>query len=355
MNNTDSRSQFLPPYWVLTFLAFALAIWLLLTLRETVTLLVIGFAISYLIEPALRLLERYRVRRSVGVVVLGALFVIFVLFLLVTVIPVLFREYDKLIGNFPAYVATARAKFEPIFARLSHIPSVQKMVESPGELLSQVGPDTFKPLVQGLFKTLLSGYSFTLTIINLLLLPFIVYYISIDFRTVSSRLLMLAPESWRPKAAGLLGEMDSYVAGFVRGQILICTVLFCLYALGLGILGVELWFLLAMIAGFGNMIPYLGFLSGIVLSSIMSLVTYGDWFHLLAVWIVFAVVQMLEGFVITPKILGDRVGLSPLMIILALVIGGKLFGLLGIFLAVPGAAILKVIMRHSHAWFLTKV
>jgi predicted PurR-regulated permease PerM len=355
MSNKELQNQFLPPYWILSVAFLAVSIWLLLTLRETVTLLVIGFAISYLIEPALVFLERYRVRRTVGILVLAAVFFISVLVLLVTVVPVLLREYEKLVLNFPAYVATAREKLLPVLNRLQHLPALQKVFDSPGELLSQIGPESLKGVGLGLFNTLLKGYSFTLTVVNLLLLPFIVYYISMDFKVVSPRLLLMAPESWRPKAQTLLSEMDSYISGFVRGQILICTVLFLLYALGLGLIGVELWFLLAIIAGYGNMIPYLGFATGIVLSSVMSLVTFGDWFHLLAVWAVFGAVQMLEGFVITPKILGDRVGLSPLVIILALVIGGKLFGLLGIFLAVPGAAIIKVLARHGHAWFLTKV
>jgi predicted PurR-regulated permease PerM len=117
---------------------------------------------------------------------------------------------------------------------------------------------------------------------------------------------------------------------------------------------VELWFLLALIAGFGNLIPYLGFLTGIVLSSIMALVTFGDTEHLVQVLILFGIVQALEGTLITPRIVGNKVGLSPLAVILAIFAGGKLFGLLGVFLAVPVAAALRVIWRYLHRWLISR-
>jgi predicted PurR-regulated permease PerM len=143
-------------------------------------------------------------------------------------------------------------------------------------------------------------------------------------------------------------EIDSYVSAFVRGQFMIGTILFLLYGAGLWFVGVELWLLLALIAGFGNIVPYLGFLAGIVLSTLMALVTFGDFAHVVQVWVVFAIVQGLEGTVITPRILGEKVGLSPLAVILALVVGGQLFGLLGVFLAVPAAAALRVLGGYLH-------
>jgi predicted PurR-regulated permease PerM len=123
-----------------------------------------------------------------------------------------------------------------------------------------------------------------------------------------------------------------------------------LYAIGLGLVGVDLWLLLAAIAGFGNMVPYLGTAVGLTLSCIMAVVTFGDVPHIAWVLVVFAVVQFLEGMIITPRIMGESVGLSPLVIILSLFAGGQLFGLLGIFLAIPAAATLRVLARYSYRW-----
>jgi predicted PurR-regulated permease PerM len=143
------------------------------------------------------------------------------------------------------------------------------------------------------------------------------------------------------------------LSAFVKGQFIVCTILFTIYACGLGLLRIELWFLIAFIAGYGNFIPYFGFVSGILLATLMTMVTYGDFLHLLLTWSVFGFAQLLEGSFITPKIVGDSVGLSPLVIMLALVAGGTLFGLLGICLAIPLAAIIKVLgsalLKHLYA------
>lgn len=127
-----------------------------------------------------------------------------------------------------------------------------------------------------------------------------------------------------------------------------------MYCIGFGLIGVELWGVLAVIAGFGDMIPYMGLVSGLILTSIMTLVTFGDLTHLLMVWGVFAFVQVLTGMVIAPRVLGNKVGLSPLIIILAIFSGGKLFGLLGIILAVPTAAALRVLLVHVHEWLINR-
>ncbi|MBN8550702.1 MAG: AI-2E family transporter, partial [Deltaproteobacteria bacterium] len=166
--------------------------------------------------------------------------------------------------------------------------------------------------------------------------------------------LSLFPSSRRRRVAEVAREIDGHISAFVRGQLTVGTILFVLYLIGLGIVGVELWFLLAVIAGFGAIIPYMGFLAGIVLSSIMALATFGDVSHLIQVWGVFFVVQFLEGTFITPKVVGDKVGLSPLVVILAIVAGGQLFGLLGVFLAVPGAAVARVLLRHLHLWLVSQ-
>jgi predicted PurR-regulated permease PerM len=125
-----------------------------------------------------------------------------------------------------------------------------------------------------------------------------------------------------------------------------------LYAIGLWAIGVELWILLAIISGFGAIIPYMGFLVGIVLSLVMALVTFGDLSHVLQVVGLFLIIQFIEGWVITPKIVGEKVGLSPIIVILAILAAGHLFGLLGVFLAVPGAAVLRVLLRHAHQWVI---
>jgi predicted PurR-regulated permease PerM len=356
------RESFLPPLWVLTSVALVAAVWLTVQLKELLVLVVVGYFIAYAIDPLLHRLERRGIHRGIGIWVLLGLFVAAVGIFAVTTIPTVVAEYHKLMENLSRYVQVGREKLGPYLdqlremlpADIAQIPESSEVLSSISSLASNVSGDTVKNVLRAVGGTLLRGYSLTLTIVNIALLPFIVYYLAVDMPHIHSFCARMVPITKRRKFESLFGEIDAYVSAFVRGQALVCCILFVLYAVGLGALRVDLWLLLAAISGFGNIIPYVGFLSGIILSSLMALVTYGDFIHVAYVWGVYGAVQALEGTLITPRILGDSVGLSPLVIILALFAGGQLFGLLGVFLAVPAAAALRVIVRHAYEWALDR-
>ncbi|MCO6430959.1 MAG: AI-2E family transporter [Deltaproteobacteria bacterium] len=360
MSKAGTKESFLPPLWILTLLGVTVSLWLLVQLKEIVVLLVIGYSIAYIAHPLLRFMERREISRSVGLFVIFGLFLIFLGVITVTAVPTVARQYQTLSDNFPQYLDLARGKVTPLIEEAKSFllkgadEAAPGVTPGPADLLSNISGDTVETLISGIMTALLGGYSLTLFLANLVLLPFIVYYLAIDFENIHTILLHLFPKEQRKKIAKIATEIDVYVAAFVRGQLLICTGLFVLYAIGLGIVGVDLWFLLAAIAGFGNVIPYFGFLCGIILSSIMALVTFGDFSHVMQVWLVFAIVQFLEGFIITPRVMGSKVGFSPLTVILAIFIGGKLLGLLGVFLAIPAAAVVKVLGRQLHGWILAK-
>jgi predicted PurR-regulated permease PerM len=340
----------------------AAVIWLLFALKEIVVLVVVGYTIAYVMDPALRALDRRGISRPIGVFVLATLLAGLIALLAVTAIPTVVEESQRLSANLGQYmdissgrvgelVEWAKTKIPSRFLEQDRATSFLELAPRLSEYVS--GPAIAK-LLQGVLGTLLKGYSLTLTIVNILLLPFIVFYLAVDLPKIHRGVLALVPVTRRARVARLFGEIDHYTSSFVRGQLIVCSILFVLYAVGLGAVGVELWLLLAVISGFGNLIPYLGFVCGIVLSSVMSLATFGDWSHLLMVWGVFALVQFLEGTFITPRVVGESVGLSPLVVILALFAGGQLFGLLGIFLAVPVAAALRVLAQHAHEWVLRR-
>lgn len=348
------KENLLPPLWVIVSFITIFLFWLIQELREIVTLLVISYSIAYVVEPILKKLEKYKISRPIGFFAVFGVAIIFLSILILAVLPVLVREFALLADNFGTYIEILKDKASPI---------LEKVLSITGKSLSDLDAEKIVPLIKdmtprlfsGLSKTLLSGYSITLTVVNLALLPFLIFYISMSFPAYRSNLLSYLPGSYRKQTNSILSEIDSFISSFVRGQIFVSFILFLLYALGLGVLRIELWFILAVIAGFGNLVPYLGTIIGILLASLMALMTYGDFTSVIYVWIVFGVVQFLEGTFITPRILGKNVGMSPLVIILAIIIGGKLFGLLGIFLAVPGAAIFRVLGKHFHAWLVKKV
>lgn len=352
------RESFLPPRWLLTIAAIAVTVWLIGELKELVVLLVVGYFVAYAIDPLVSKIEAQGFSRTVSFSAMCvALCAVFVL-VGVTAVPTLIEEFGKLSSNLNTYLQTSRDKLGPFLEQIKEdlpegIRSTIDLDDVKGSILSlasSVSGDTLKKIGRGVITTLLSGYSGALALFNLLLLPFIIFYIAVDLPKIHEFFRALVPMTKRSKVDLICGEIDGYVSSFVRGQAIVCTVLFVLYAIGLGTVGVDLWLLLAAIAGFGNMVPYLGTALGLFFSCIMAVVTFGDVSHVVWVLGVFAIVQFLEGMVITPRIMGESIGLSPLVIILSLFAGGQLLGLLGIFLAIPAAATLRVLARHSYRW-----
>ncbi|MCB0319738.1 MAG: AI-2E family transporter [Bdellovibrionales bacterium] len=356
--NTAIRPSFVPPLWVLTVAALGAMGWVLYELKEMVVLLVLGFSITYLIAPILNWLESRGVRRSIGVFIVGFAFLALVMVSLITAVPTLVREYRALLENFPSYMESVRERLLPLYASVEgYLPAHWRAAIESRSVASLLTHDGNIParVAKGVWRTLLAGYDVTMTVVNVLLLPFLVYYLSVDSRNLYNSFLSWFPLIRRRHIAKICSEVDAQVSAYVRGQLLVGFVLFCLFAVGLGILRIELWLLVAFISGFGNLIPYVGSIIGVSLGTVMALVTFGDFAHVLLVWGLFALVQFLEGTFVTPKIIGESIGLSPLVVILALLAGGTLFGLLGVFLAVPTVAALKVIMRYLHSWAIQQV
>lgn len=356
MPKLQIKENILPPLWLIFLFCLILFFWLLFALKEIVVMLFMGYCIAYLVDPLLAYLEKRKISRSIGFILICGISAIVFFLLVFTAIPTLVREYDKLSDNFPEYLQLAKERGSPLLDKVeSFLPKQAGDASLADQLLHwlpAVNKDSIGKVLAAIGGTLLQGYSLTLTLLNFLLLPFFAYYLAVDLHSFHEWVLKSFPFQKRKKIAAISKEIDSYVSAFVRGQITVGCVLFLLYCIGLGMIGVELWFLLAIISGFGAIIPYMGFLVGIVLSSIMALATFGDLIHLLQVVGVFLVVQFLESWLITPKIIGEKVGLSPLVIIVAIFAGGHLFGLLGVFLAVPGAAVCRVLTKHLHAWFV---
>jgi predicted PurR-regulated permease PerM len=354
----NSKPTFLPPLWILSLAVFFLVLLFVYLLKELFTLLVVAYCLAYLIHPAVTFLERKKISRSVGVIMVVFGIALLLASLVVIAYPTIAREFGQLADNFPMYFELAKQRAMELGLYLvKYLPQFYQEHDAPDylDLLPTLGVDTFRRLGQAALAALLSGYSWAMALVNLLLLPFLFFYIAVDFRGIHERVLLILPVLKRDKVKAIGLEIDSRIRNFLGAQLIISTILFLLYAAGLWVIGVELWLLLAFITGFGNLIPYLGFIVGIVLTSIMALVTFGDFSHLLQVWGYFAVVQTLESIYITPKIQGTKVGISPLVVILAIVAGGKLFGILGVFLAVPLAAVLKILATNLRSWAIDRV
>jgi predicted PurR-regulated permease PerM len=198
-------------------------------------------------------------------------------------------------------------------------------------------------ILEGLF---LRGMGLVNTLLNLLLLPVFTYYLLRDWDDLMNKAFELLPHKTRPLVHKTMLEVDERLNAFILGQIKVCLALAVLYSLGLWIVGIELAFPIGIASGLLFIIPYVGTVFGIIAAGFMALINFGfDW-HILGVFTVFGLSQVVEGYYLTPKIVGESVGLSPLVVMIALIVGAAFMGIWGMFLAIPVTAVLSVLANE---------
>jgi len=193
-----------------------------------------------------------------------------------------------------------------------------------------------------------SGVAVAAGLMNLVLVPVIGFYLLRDWDLMVARIGDLLPKRIRPVVTRLATEADEVLGAFLRGQFSVMLALGTIYAVGLWLIDLELALLIGMVAGLISFIPYLGSIVGVFAACLAAIVQFHDVWSLIPVLAVFGVGQMLEGMVLTPLLVGDRIGLHPVAVIFAVLAGGQLFGFVGILLALPVASVIMVLLRHVH-------
>lgn len=324
--------------------------WLVNEMKEVTLLLFVSYAIALLIDPLVTKLERKGIRRGLSVVLLATFIFIVIAVFLGVAIPQVIAEYSILAKNFPHYVESLRewlAAKTSVNLKVQEFFAKEQFWSNIKSYASYLGEERIASWLKTLGETLLSGYSLALTLLNLILLPFFIYYIACDLHVIHRVVGGYLPTGVRSKVAEIGGEIVDHTAVFFRGQMLVALILACLYVFGLFLVGLPSALFVGVTAGFLGIVPYLGICVGVFLATLITIVNDPSWTQLFAVWTVFAVVQGLEGTIITPKIVGERLGIHPLGVMLAIIVGGQLLGLLGVFIAIPAAAAVRVLFRHA--------
>ena len=184
-------------------------------------------------------------------------------------------------------------------------------------------------------------------IINFFIFGVVTVYLLRDFDRITAKVRDLIPVSRRDKVSEIFSKIDVNLKEFFRGQITVCLILSLIYSIGLTIVGVPLSFVLGFVAGFGNVIPYVGTVVGLGLAMVITFFQFHDIQHLVLVGLVFGIGQLLEGILITPKIIGSKLGLSPVVVIISILIWSQLLGFLGLLLAVPFTSVAKVLIDEG--------
>ncbi len=350
LHNPEGTDRLTPIEWMrwvpAALLAIAFLGFVFVSGRIVLVPMLISIALAYLLAPVVRWFERRGWSRSSSTLLGITAASLLVVLVLIFVIPSVWNQLNKSYGQAQALLQD-NARMEQLLTRINQInPQLSKIVKEQieksggnidvGKILGWVG----KWLQTGLFKLV----DLTASILDLLLIPFFIYYLLADYRSMRDRIDRLIPPRFRSVSTDLMAQINEVLSSYVRNQLLIAVAMGAMYSAGFMILRVPLGFTIGMLSGLLNFVPYLGTLIGFGLSLLFVALDGAGIGRIAGVLIVFAIVQSVEGYYLTPKLLGSRLNLHPMWVLVGLVIGGNLFGLLGIILAVPVIAVAKVVL-----------
>lgn len=332
---------------------FTLACGLLLyVLAPVLTPFIVAVLLAYIGDPWVDKLELRKLSRTQSVLVVFSVIVLVSVPLPVILAVALEHQLAIFIKKLPTYLGWVQQSFLPwLQAHFGIDPSwfdTARLSAALSAHWQQVGG------AAATLGSFLSQSSFVVlgALANFLLIPVVAFYVLRDWDILVARVHELIPRTIEPTVTRLTLECDVVIAAFLRGQLSVMMALGLIYILGLWIVGLDLSVLIGLGAGLVSFVPYLGFVVGIVAASIAAAIQFHDVFHLIMVWVVFGIGQVLESMVLTPILLGDRIGLHPVMVIFAVMVGAHLFGFFGILLALPVAAVAMVLLRHAHERYL---
>ena len=329
--------------WVIAFVAFFLVLYLL---RGMLLPFVLGLALAYFLDPLADRLERLGLKRTPAAVVIIVTVMLSVIGLLLVLIPAIQVQVITLIDNAPGYADRVWAFLSPhVRWVLDHLPpdQVQTFEKSAGNYAGNLVDWTGK-LARGLLSR---GFAVINVLSLLIVTPVVTFYLLRDWDRMVMRIDGWLPRKSAPTIREMAHDIDLTLAGFLRGQATVCLVLALYYGLGLSVAGLDAGLLVGLGTGLLSFIPYVGGISGFVIGMILALVQFTDWPSIMGVVAVFVGGQALEGYVLTPRLVGNRVGLHPVWVLFALLAGAALFGFLGILVALPVAAVAGVLTRHA--------
>ena len=344
--------------------------WLMRNVEAVLFPVLVSLLLAYLLDPAVDRLEaacdridafrRAGASRTMAIIVFMAAIALGVVGFILILYPALAKQVATVVKRAPELAALAQESVLPWIAEVSgqEIPeTVSEAFEEYGGAVREQIPNVMKRVSSVTASVLAQTGTVVASLLNLVMIPVFTFYFLRDFDIYTAKLRDYVPLSRREFYLDRISKMDEVVGAWFRGQVTVALVLAALYSLGLAIVfgiagvGVGTGIAIGVMSGLLNIIPYFGFLIGFILSMLMVLLDWSGFGPVIGVGIVFGIVQGLEGWVITPKIVGDKVGLSPVVVIIVLLLGGEMFGLLGVLLALPVAGIARALLPDFIAYY----
>lgn len=331
----------------------AASIALLLLWPRVLFPLVAGFLLAYATHPLANAFERRRLPRVLGFVVVLLGLIALLAVMVFVFVPALVNELNTISEKLPSWQEVADERIGPLIADLQqrYPQAYEQFRQQFSTWLEGNLPGMAQRAARWAVQLLGSAFNLVAVLLNLILIPVIAAYLTVDFRKFVAALRNLVPRPLLEGVEAIVSEIHLVLVSFVRGQLLVAAALGFMYTVGMVIVDAPLALVIGPIAGVLSLVPYLGLISGAGTAVLLAFLDHQDLWHPLGVLIVFVVAQNIEGWVLTPRLLGGSVGLHPVWVLVALLVGADLFGLTGIIIAVPVAAALRVLLLHAiHAY-----
>lgn len=322
--------------------------WLLYLLAPVLTPFLMAALFAYLGDPLVDRLQRLRLSRTMAVVVVFVVMILLSLLVLLLLVPQLEKQVAYLINKTPQMIDWLQHRAIPWLSDFLGIELMTVDMAMIKGLLTEHWRTTGGIVASIVSMVSSSGLALAGVLVSIVLVPVVLFYLLRDWDELLAHIADLIPRRYSVVVAKLARDADEMLGAFLRGQLLVMISLGVIYTFGLWLVGLKLALLVGALAGLVSFVPYLGFIVGIVAATVAMLAQTPELVPLILVWIVFGVGQLLEGMVLTPWLVGDRIGLHPVVVIFAVLAGGQLFGFFGVLLALPVAAVAAVLLRYMH-------
>lgn len=343
-----------PMIW---WLAGLLVCGLIYLLSPILTPFLVAAILAYIANPLVNKIDAFQFKnlspsRTVASLLVMCLILAVILLILLIVVPLIQKEVVLLLQKLPAYFNTAKSSLEPWLQKNFGVG-----IDIDFAQIQQILTENWKTagnFAKNIAQTLSTkGLVFIGWLANLVLIPLVLFYLLVDWNILVNKVGQLIPRKYIAKTQEIALEIDAVLAEFLRGQLSVMLLMSMFYSAGLWLAGLEVAVPIGILSGLLGFIPYLGFGLGLILGIFSALLQFGNITDIIPVLVVFGLGQIVESMVLTPYLVGDRIGLHPLVVIFALMAGGQLFGFAGVLLALPVSAALAVGFRHARQTYLT--
>ncbi|WP_425915279.1 chloramphenicol efflux transporter CxpE [Acinetobacter sp. TSRC1-2] len=328
----------------------ALILWVLYLLKPVVLPFVAAFLVAYLFSPLVEKLHKIGLPRWLAIsfvfVGIGVVLTLAMWYL----VPLVWQQLMYARDSIPAGIHWLNYTFLPWVSQTFSVEQMEIDTQQMSTVVMEYiqtnySADSIQAMV---LKVAQSGLNFIQIGGTVVLIPIIAFYFLLDWDRMLDSFRRLIPRPYEKSTLHIVGECHQVLGAFVKGQFLVMFLLGTVYAVGLQVIGLEVGLIIGMVAGLASIIPYLGFAVGIIAAVIATLFQFGiDWMHLALVLVVFMIGQAVEGYILQPFLLGDKIGLSPVAVVFAVLAGAQLAGFLGMLIALPVAAVIVVLLRHA--------